>query len=55
MTEEALLLLTNMGAETSLRYALHMINAAALVASKRNVCTSHNCKVCTVPLLLLLY
>ncbi len=38
MTDEALLLLTNMGAETSLRYAIHMINAAALVASKRKVC-----------------
>jgi RuvB-like protein 2 len=35
MTEEAVLLLTNIGAETSLRYAIHMITASALVATKR--------------------
>jgi len=35
LTEDALMLLTNMGQDTSLRYAIHMITAAALVAAKR--------------------
>jgi RuvB-like protein 2 len=35
MTEDALELLTKIGMETSLRYAMHMIMAASLVALKR--------------------
>ena len=35
MTEDALALLTKIGVETSLRYAIHMIIAAALVCQKR--------------------
>ena len=33
--EDALTLLTKIGVETSLRYAIHMIIAAALVCQKR--------------------
>jgi RuvB-like protein 2 len=35
MTDEARELLTKVGTETSLRYAMHMIMAASLVCSKR--------------------
>merc|ERR1711988_1065632 len=35
MTDEALTLLTKIGVETSLRYAIHLIIAAALVCAKR--------------------
>merc|ERR1719440_1238496 len=35
MTEDALTLLTKIGVETSLRYAIHLIIAAALVCAKR--------------------
>ncbi len=35
MTEDALELLTKIGMEASLRYAMHMIMAASLVALKR--------------------
>ena len=35
MTDEALELLTRIGMETSLRYAIHMIMAASLVSQKR--------------------
>merc|ERR1712072_659937 len=35
MSEDALMLLTKIGVETSLRYAIHMIIAAALVCQKR--------------------
>merc|ERR1712167_176599 len=35
MTEDALTLLTKIGVETSLRYAIHLIIAAALVCQKR--------------------
>ena len=35
MSEEALELLTNIGTETSLRYAIQLITTSALVATKR--------------------
>lgn len=35
MTDDALELLTKIGMETSLRYAIHMIMAASLVGQKR--------------------
>ena len=35
MTDDAKELLTKIGTETSLRYAIHMITAASLVAQKR--------------------
>jgi len=35
MTEEAKKLLTKVGKETSLRYAIHLITTANLVAQKR--------------------
>lgn len=35
MTEDAKILLTKVGAETSLRYAIHLITAAALACQKR--------------------
>jgi RuvB-like protein 2 len=35
MTEDALAVLTKVGMETSLRYAIHLITAASLVATKR--------------------
>lgn len=35
MTEDALQLLTKMAMETTLRYAIHMISTASLVAAKR--------------------
>ena len=35
LAEDAKDLLTKIGAETSLRYAIHLITAASLVASKR--------------------
>jgi RuvB-like protein 2 len=45
MTEEARGILTKIGMETSLRYAIHLITAAHLVAKKRkvnkNFVTSH--------------
>jgi RuvB-like protein 2 len=37
MTEEARDILTKIGMETSLRYAIHLITAAHLVAKKRKV------------------
>jgi RuvB-like protein 2 len=37
MTDEAKDVLTRVGLETSLRYALHLITAAALVSTKRKV------------------
>jgi RuvB-like protein 2 len=37
LTDEALLLLTRIGQETSLRYALHLITLAQLVAAKRKL------------------
>lgn len=42
--EDAKDLLTKIGAETSLRYAIYLITAASLVATKRKVsCTSTAC------------
>ncbi len=35
MTEDARDLLTKIGSETSLRYAIHLITVAALIAGKR--------------------
>merc|ERR1712057_15833 len=35
MAEDALMLLTKIGVETTLRYAIHMIIASALVCAKR--------------------
>lgn len=35
MTEDARALLTKIGHETSLRYAIHLISAASLIAAKR--------------------
>lgn len=38
MTDDARDVLTKIGVETSLRYAIHLITAANLVARKRKVC-----------------
>ena len=38
MADDALALLTKIGMETTLRYAIHMITTASLVAAKRKVC-----------------
>ena len=38
MADDALTLLTKIGIETSLRYAIQLIIAAALVSTKRKVC-----------------
>jgi RuvB-like protein 2 len=45
MTEDGLELLTQIGIETSLRYAIQMIIAAALVCAKRKV-TNDNAGGC---------
>ncbi len=37
LADDAAALLTRIGQETSLRYAIHLITAAALVAHKRKV------------------
>lgn len=46
MTDEAVDLLTKIGIETSLRYALHLITAASLVATKRKVWSGIGLAVC---------
>lgn len=38
MTDDARDVLTKIGVETSLRYAIHLITASNLVARKRKVC-----------------
>lgn len=38
MADDAAALLTRIGQETSLRYAIHLITAASLIAHKRKVC-----------------
>jgi len=40
MTEDALMVLTRIGMETSLRYAIQLITTASLVCHKRKVCVN---------------
>lgn len=42
MAEDACELLTKIGAETSLRYAIHLITAASLISMKRKVPSWHD-------------
>lgn len=51
MTDDARDVLTKIGVETSLRYAIHLITAANLVARKRKVCIDHQ----QLTMLLLIY
>ena len=44
MTEDARDVLTKIGVETSLRYAIHLITASNLVARKRKVCIGFHCQ-----------
>ncbi len=50
MTEDALMVLTRIGMETSLRYAIQLITTASLVCRKRKVRESYCLSLTTVEL-----
>jgi len=48
IAEDARELLTRIAVETSLRYAIHLITAASLIAQRRKVCQSGRlCRILT--------